>query len=184
MGSDWGEALAGRSDSLVRHAVLAGVVLSPGPKTRFSLGVEVGERFAQVFRSWDERHAYLHVRRLAADRLIVPTSARTPPRYLASPEGVATWRAWLVSPISGREPLREALARLRSCRDDDWETMTLVVDLLEEHMLEALERPAPPADSPLTVMLAGAAQRNSAMACVRWCQEARDEISARAAASR
>lgn len=162
--------------------MLAGVVLSAEPVTRFSLGQAVGQRYAGVLVSWDAKHCYEHVRVLAGARLVVPMSARKPPRYRASPEGVEAWRAWLVSPISNREPLRDALARLRSCRDRDFTTMTVVVDLLEEAMLRVLEQPAVPAESPLTALLAHAAQRNSAVANLRWCQEARDEIAARAVA--
>lgn len=163
--------------------MLAGVVLSREPVTRHSLGQEVGERFAGVLVSWETTHAYDHVRMLEADRLVLPTSHRRSPRYRASPAGVEAWRAWLVSPISEREPLRDALLRLRSCLDRDFATMTVIIDLFEEQMLQTLEQLPPAVDSPLTAQLAHAASRQSAMACVRWCQEARDEIGAHAASS-
>lgn len=170
--------MAGRSDSLVRNAVLAGVVLSREPMTRWMLGLAIGERFASVLTSWDERHVYEHIRVLESDQLVLPMSGRRQPRFFASPGGVASWKAWLVSPIDARQPLRDALARLRACRDEDFTTMRVVVDLLEEHLLGLLEQPEAPAGSPLTAVLACQAHREMALASLRWCHTARDEIAA------
>jgi len=59
-------------ESLMRNAVLAGVVLSPEPATRWRLGQAVGVRFADVFDSWDQSHAYGHVSTLVRAHLVTP----------------------------------------------------------------------------------------------------------------
>lgn len=158
--------------------MLAGVVLSPEPMTRWMLGQAIGERFASVLTSWDERHVYEHIRVLENDHLVLPVGGRRQPRFFASPGGVATWKAWLLSPIDPRQPLRDALARLRACRDEDFTTMLVVVDLLEEQLLGLLEHPEALAGSSLTAVLACQAQREMALASLRWCHTARDEIAA------
>jgi hypothetical protein len=173
---------AGVGDSLVRNAVLAGVVLSPEPLTRWRLGQAVGLRFEDVFASWDPSHAYGHVQTLVRTRLVVPIGGSRP-RLRASAAGVESWRGWLASPIDPRIPLRDALARLRSCRDRDYTTMLAVIDLCEEQLQRVLELPAPLSDGSLTAQLVRNAQRNRAAADLRWCFDARDEIAALAARS-
>lgn len=160
--------------------MLAGVVLSSEPVTRWMLGQEIARRFGTVLTSWDGRHAYEHIRVLEGQELVVPSGPRRQPRYFASPGGVTNWRAWLVSPIDARQPQRDALARLRGCRDRDVTTMLVIVQLLEEHLLDVLAQPEAPADSALTALLTDAAQRDMTVALLRWCQTARDEIAARA----
>lgn len=172
--------MAGHNDSLVRHAVLAGIVLSPEPPTRNALGAAMGTRFEDVFASWDRSHVYGHVHTLAQARLIVPVSSRRPWRYLPSTAGVDEWREWLTSPIDPRIPLRDALARLRSCRDHHYDTMVAIVELCERQLHLTLERDDPPTAS-LTAQLARSARRNRALADLRWCQDTRDEIAARSA---
>jgi hypothetical protein len=165
---------------LVRNAVLAGVVLSPEPLTRWRLGQAVGLRFEDVFASWDPSHAYGHVRTLARAQLVVPIGGSRP-RLRATPAGVESWRGWLASPIDPRTPVRDALARLRSCRDQDYATMLAVIDRCEQQLQRALEAPAPLRDGSLTAQLVRNAQRNRAAADLRWCLDARAEIAALAA---
>lgn len=170
--------VAGRSDSLVRNAVLAGVVLSSTPATRHGVGQKVGDRFGRVLASWDPRHAYRHVLVLGREGLVERTGPESAGRFRATADGVRAWRQWLVSPIDSRDPMRDALLRLRSCRAEDFDTMAIVIDLLEESMLGVMEQPGPPADRELTELLADDVQRETAAATLRWCQKARDGISA------
>lgn len=171
----------GLGDSLVRHAVLAGVVLSPEPLTRWGVGQAVGARFEDVLTSWDPSHAYGHVRRLVRAELVLPFGDRRQPRLRASSAGVGTWRGWLKSPIDPRIPVRDALARLRACREHDYATMLAILDLCEEQLHRLLERPGPSENIAFTAQLVRNAQRNRAVADLRWCQDARDEIAALAA---
>lgn len=166
---------------MVRHAVLAGVVLSPEPLTRWGVGQAVGVRFEDVLSSWDPSHAYGHVRTLVRAELVVPFGNKRQPRLRASSAGIGTWREWLTSPIDPRIPLRDALARLRACRAHDYATMLAIIDLCEEQLQRMLELPVTSEDIPLTAQLVRNAKGNRAVADLRWCHDARDEIAARAA---
>lgn len=162
----------------MRNAVLAGVILSPEPPTRWRLGQAIGVRFVDVFESWDPSHAYPHVRTLVGAQLLTPIGPSGRPRLRANPAGVDVWRRWLASPVDPRMLLRDTLARLRACRDRDFATMLAIVDLCEAEVHRALERLDPVDAAPLTARFARNARRNGAVAMLRWCQETRDEISA------
>ncbi|MBB4660797.1 hypothetical protein [Conexibacter arvalis] len=167
----------GHGESLVRNAVLAQIVLSELPMTRNAIGMSVATRYAVVFSSWQRQHAYEHVAALRRAELVMPADAGKPARYRATAAGVAAWRAWLVSPIEQRLPVRDALTRLHSTRAGDHATMLRIVDLCEERLCaaaEGLRGPQPGAD--LVQRLARDALRTRIVAELQWCQDARDGI--------
>jgi hypothetical protein len=173
----------GHGESLVRNAVLAQIVLGELPMTRNAIGMAVATRYADVFSSWQRQHAYEHVAALRRAELVMPADASRPARYRATAAGVAAWRAWLVSPIEQRLPVRDALTRLHSARAGDHATMLRIVELCEERLVAAAEglgaaRP----DADMVRRLARDAQRARIVAELQWCQDARDEIAEQAGA--
>lgn len=175
--------MAGRSDSLVRKAVLAEVVLSYVPRTRLGYANGFGERFGDLV-SWDDSHIYGHFDVLARQRLVVPLNKRKKPPYRASAEGVEEWRRQLRGPIDPNQPVRDAMMRLRSCRRDDLATMLAIVDLCEEQLEGTFEEPVAVEDeSPFAFRLTRTGIRMRTVAELRWCQRARDEIRALATLS-
>jgi hypothetical protein len=172
----------GHGDSLVRNAVLAQIVLGELPMTRNAIGMAVATRYAVVFNSWQRQHAYEHVAALRRAELVTPADAVRPARYRATAAGVAAWRAWLVSPIEQRLPIRDALTRLHSARPGDHATMLRIVALCEERLFAAAEgmRISQPGED-LVQQLARDAQRTRIVAELQWCQDARDEIAEQAA---
>lgn len=169
-------------ESLVRNAVLAQIVLSDLPMTRNAIGMAVGERYAAVFSSWQRQHAYEHVAALRRAELVVPADAGRPTRYRATADGVAAWRAWLVSPIERRLAIRDALTRLHSVRPGDHAAMLRIVDLCEQRLhAEAAALRVPPRDEDVARRLARDAQRARILAELQWCQDARDELAELAA---
>lgn len=167
----------GLRDSLVRHAVLAGVVLSPEPLTRWGVGQAVGVRFEDVLPSWDPSHAYGHVRTLVRADLVVPFGDKRQPRLRASSAGVGTWRGWLASPIDPRSALRDALARLRACREHDYATMLAIIDRYEATLQAVVQQASDPGDPADVADRIGLLwNRRELVAQLQWCQHARDVI--------
>lgn len=175
---------------VVARVTLATIVLAPAPLTRYAVGRTVETRFGAASGILRTRlqHAYDLVPKLLDRELIrvvgtVPTRPGKEPTQLfaATQAGVADWREWLAGPITMPDAMTRALSRLYAVRRGDYATMLAIIDLCEGQLHRVLERPVPSDDVPLTARLAHSARRNRAVADLRWCHDARDELAARAA---